>query len=350
MKLIMTLLVRDEVDIVDAQIAFHLNAGVDFVLALDHGSSDGTTDVLETYAAAGYLRRIPKSGPLREIAWRTGLARLAAVEYVADWVINADADQFWWPRVGTLPEALVAVPARYGLITSFDRVFVPRPYDGLHFAERMTLRLAPNAPINAPQSTYRPLPRVLHRGDPGIEVSRGSHTVTGTRLVPLPGWSPIEVLHFPWRSPEQMTRKANHMWHAFSSGSRAPAEYHAAAERAVRRGAQADHYRGLVVEAEAAERGIVLGLLDRDTRVRDVLRTLAGGPLSPDGASETFVRALSRGSARLHAETGADRQRFEVEAAALREANAVRASRVVDSLAERVRTLETRAARRRAAV
>ena len=53
MKLVMTLLVRDEADIVDAQIAFHLAAGVDFVIATDNRSEDGTTDVLERYEQMG---------------------------------------------------------------------------------------------------------------------------------------------------------------------------------------------------------------------------------------------------------------------------------------------------------
>ena len=43
MKLVQTLVVRDEADVVDAQISYHLNAGVDFVLATDHDSQDGTT-------------------------------------------------------------------------------------------------------------------------------------------------------------------------------------------------------------------------------------------------------------------------------------------------------------------
>jgi hypothetical protein len=36
MKLVLTVLARDEVDVIDAQLAFHLNAGVDYVIATDN--------------------------------------------------------------------------------------------------------------------------------------------------------------------------------------------------------------------------------------------------------------------------------------------------------------------------
>ena len=60
MKLVMTLLVRNEADIVDAQIAFHLHAGVDFVIATDNRSEDGTTEILERYERAGVLQAPPR--------------------------------------------------------------------------------------------------------------------------------------------------------------------------------------------------------------------------------------------------------------------------------------------------
>ena len=47
MTLVMTLLARDEIDIVDSWLAFHLNAGADLVIATDNRSQDGTTEVLE---------------------------------------------------------------------------------------------------------------------------------------------------------------------------------------------------------------------------------------------------------------------------------------------------------------
>ena len=81
MKLVMTLLVRDEADIVDAQIAFHLDAGVDFVIATDNRSQDGTTEILERYAREGHLHLIREPGDdLRQSEWVTRMARLAATE------------------------------------------------------------------------------------------------------------------------------------------------------------------------------------------------------------------------------------------------------------------------------
>ena len=73
MRLVMTLLARDEADVVDAQVAFHLHAGVDFVVAIDNASSDGTTEILERYERAGVLRLIREpADDMRQDTWVTG--------------------------------------------------------------------------------------------------------------------------------------------------------------------------------------------------------------------------------------------------------------------------------------
>ena len=101
MKLVMTLLVRDEADIVDAQIAFHLDAGVDLVVATDNRSQDGTTEILERYAREGHLHLIREPGDdLRQSEWVTRMAASRRRSFGADWILNADADEFWWPRGG----------------------------------------------------------------------------------------------------------------------------------------------------------------------------------------------------------------------------------------------------------
>ena len=115
MKLVMTLLARDEADIVESWLAFHLNAGADFVIATDNRSEDGTTDVLERYAREGHVHLIREPGEdLRQDEWVTRMARLAATEFAADWVINSDADEFWWPRGRRSPRCSPRSPSATG--------------------------------------------------------------------------------------------------------------------------------------------------------------------------------------------------------------------------------------------
>src|SRR5919106_5144173 len=111
MRLVMTLLARDEADIVDAQIAFHLGAGVDFVVATDNRSEDATTEILERYEREGHLHLIREPGDdLRQSEWVTRMARIAATQFGADWILNTDADEFWWPRNGSFRELFATVP------------------------------------------------------------------------------------------------------------------------------------------------------------------------------------------------------------------------------------------------
>lgn len=101
MRLILTLLVRDEVDVVAAMIEHHLAAGVDHIIATDNGSVDGTMDVLSAYRAAGVVDVIwEPANTYAQAEWVTRMAQRAVEAHGADWVINADADEFWWPRDG----------------------------------------------------------------------------------------------------------------------------------------------------------------------------------------------------------------------------------------------------------
>ena len=213
----MTLLVRDEADIVDAQIAHHLSAGVDFVVATDNRSVDGTTEILERWESDGRLHLIRESGDdLRQTEWVTRMARLAATDFGADWVINADADEFWWPQGASLKDVLEVIPAHFGVVRGAWRNFVPRPEvgDGL-FAERMTARYREPSFHPHPLSTHL---KSVHRAARDVRVGRGNHEAFGhgvgraARLVPvrdppLPGALaralPTEVRHPVRRSREE---------------------------------------------------------------------------------------------------------------------------------------------------
>jgi hypothetical protein len=325
MKLVVTVLARDEADVIDAQVAFHLAAGADFVIATDNNSRDGTTEILESYERDGVLQLIrePAEG-LRQGEWVTRMARLAACEHGADWVINTDADEFWWPRGGSLKDVLAAVPPEYGVVQGFWRSFVPRPDDGAPFAERMTARLTQRAPINDPTSFYRPVVKVAHRADPTVTVARGNHALADSALRTLPTWHPIEVLHFPLRSREQWMRKVQLQGDAFTKHiERSGTGYHLKGYDALQSGRIEEQHASLVVDDEALRRGLEEGSLLVDTRLRDALRTVrAGAPLA-------FPQP-----------TLAEEAEYAVEAAALGEAYTVRAQRDLDEIEQRLLSLE----------
>jgi hypothetical protein len=327
MKLVMTLRARDEADVVDSQIAFHLNAGVDFVIATDHCSGDGTTEILERYAGEGCLQLIrEEQDEMREGDWATRMSRVAATDFAADWVIPSDADEFWWPRGGSLKEVLESVPARYGVVRALLRQFVPRPDDGSFFAEHLTTRLSGSAPINDPNSLFRPNLKAIHRADPNVTLSAGAHTLLNSRLVPLRGWYPIEFLHFPIRSFEQCDRKYANLRASLGESRNA---YYEEVNRARTEGRFEDFYNSLVVDDAGLARGLEDGSLVTDTRLRDALRTLRGG------GRLTFPRP-----------TVVDEAAYAVDVAALGEADVVRMQRQVDTLEQRLRAVEQRPAAR----
>ena len=94
MKLVMTLLVRNEVDIIEANIECHLARGVDFVIVTDHGSEDGTSEILREYEGMGVATVIRDEEEGHHQSNRvTRMAELARVGHRADWVVHNDADE-----------------------------------------------------------------------------------------------------------------------------------------------------------------------------------------------------------------------------------------------------------------
>ena len=340
MTLVMTLLARDEIDVVDAWLAFHLNAGVDLVIATDNLSQDGTTEVLEEYARSGHVHLIREPGEdLRQDEWVTRMARLAATQYSADWVINSDADEFWWPRGASLSQVLAAVPPRYGTVGAFLRVFCPLSGDD-DFAERMTVRFSALAPINDPASLYKPIRKIIHRGHPEIRLTRGNHALVDSPFAPLRGWFPIECFHFPLRSVEQCAHKAKLQGEAFEKHiARSPTAYHARDVRRAQTRQDGRVLRGAGRLRRRAAAGHGRGEARRRHALRDAMRELR------DDAG-AFARPGSGPKLRFPLPTLVEDAEYAVEAATLGEADVVRLQRRLDELERRLQTVEQRLPRR----
>lgn len=229
MKLVMTLKVRDEEDVIESNLRYHLAQGVDFFIVTDNGSVDRTVDILRRYQEAGYLYLIEE--PARDFGrrardWVTRMARMAAIDFGADWVLHADADEFWWPAGGSLKGMFACVPEPYGKLIAPRPEFVGRPDGPGPFYERLVVR----------ETRSRVRPKVAHRGRPDVRIGHGHHRVRiGAEgsdpeaarrppgravlravspsaeadppvLVPAPMW-PARILHFPVRSYEQYRKR-----------------------------------------------------------------------------------------------------------------------------------------------
>ena len=297
MKLVMVMKVRDEIDIVEKTLAYHLARGADEWIVTDNGSTDGTLEVLKRFEADGKLRLIEEPGEdFRTEAhwWVTRMARLAASEMGADWVAHVDADEFWWPAQGSLKDALAAIPGEYGVVLAPRPEFAPRPGEG-EWWERMTIR----------ESRSRLRPKIAHRADPDVVLHRGAHDVdiegeqggskhagravmravkedadhaADSRLV----WAPVfpaRVMHFPLRSFEQYKRRVETtLFHGGFSD-----QAHEELRQAYDEGRLPELYEKLTLTDADAESALAEGQMVEDTRIRDFISASSSVPAGTAG-------------------------------------------------------------------
>ena len=129
-RIVMALLVRNEEDIIEMNIRFHANKGVNAFIVMDNGSIDRTCEIIQVLAGEYDLKIIKcNDDSFRQSRWMTNLAVLAYDKFGADLVIPNDADEFWIPNNGeSLAACLnhrdVAVYCnRYNMIPEMDNSF-----------------------------------------------------------------------------------------------------------------------------------------------------------------------------------------------------------------------------------
>jgi len=302
-KLVMTLLVHNEIDVLETSLEYHRAQGVDFFVATDRKSDDGSREVLERWQEQGRLRLIREDvDHFAQGPWVTRMARLAHADHGADWVINNDVDEFWWPREGTLATALADVPAQVGVVTVGRTNFAARPDGDGPFYERLLVR-----EVQSTNPAGRPLPpKVIHRGDPAVEVHWGNHGVVGDAAETLAS-DAIEIFHYPMRSYPQFERK-------IVSGARALERNREVAWEVghtwrrlyalFERGELPAYYQSRLLTDAEVERGVAAGTHVVDRRLADFLAARADQVILVDESDREIGHAdkldAHRDGGRLH--------------------------------------------------
>jgi hypothetical protein len=211
MKLALASSVGAAAEALEAHVDFHLGAGVDAIFI---GASQA--DIPERLVRRAGVHVLERADEL-----------LPAAEGAADWVIEGDVNEFWWPRGGTLKELLELIAPAFGRVQALPRDFVPVAQKTEPFSERMIHRLVHN----------RLQRRYVRR--------------TGGEGDVIRGWFPIEVLRFPVN----------------------------------------DGLPDGLYDEPALRRGVEQSVLSVDTRVRDALRALAAGRAPEFGRADLAEEA-----------------------------------------------------------
>ena len=276
MKLVLTLLCRDEADILDSMIRFHLDQGVDLIIATDNGSVDGSLEILQRYERGSRLRLLQEPEHTHDQAiWVTRMARLAA-ELGADWLIHSDADEFWWPTSGNLKNILEQIPPHISACSVNRTNFLPPPRNSLGrqpFYMKQDLR---------ERVSYNSLgqelpPKVIHRSHKNIIISDGNHSASHEgKLLKTTPCNGIEILHWPIRSYSQLERKIRQGTEALERNTRVDSGvghawrnlYH----NHLVEGSLSNYYDGLRPNDGEITKMLKRGELIRDKRLQRALR------------------------------------------------------------------------------
>jgi hypothetical protein len=234
MKIFGICMVRNEADVIRLSLLHQLALGLDRILIIDNGSTDGTVEVLECLSRDDpRIQWHPEPDPYQQSAALTALAR-EALRQGADWVVPFDADEFWWVRSGSLRTLLAETPAGalraplVNFIQRRDQVVATEP--GLLSMTRRVpwaVRVHPRR-VEARHFAYveAQIPaKWLFQPAAEVVVAQGNHKVTWGPEPSEAGYG-LAILHAPLRSRADLERKADHGERALASGSPPEISWH----------------------------------------------------------------------------------------------------------------------------
>lgn len=213
--LIATLLVRDEQQIVAANIEHHLSQGVDAFIVTDHLSQDYTPDIVQSYPeVAHYIRE--EDPAYHQWEWVTRMAHIAA-DMNPDWIVHLDADEFWHGF-----NALEKVPDNINVVYSGSSCN-PFTSNGMTCRDFLPFDdYEKDEPFSFDKYEYFRYSetkackgvKIVHRPSKDCVVAQGNHNIEmkGDR-----GWTDmIHIDHYPVRSYEHFYRKVKNGGEAYA--------------------------------------------------------------------------------------------------------------------------------------
>jgi hypothetical protein len=272
MKLIMTLLVRNEEDIIRENILYHLNNGVDKLIVTDNNSKDGTLDILKEFEKKGLIDLIYEyEDNYSQWKWVTRMAELAMEKYNPDWLIHSDADEFWWPGEGDLKTVLATVPDEFLVVKVPRNDFIPRPETEGELFNRMIIK-----DLKSLNHIGIPLPpKICHRPIDKVIIAQGNHKLTYPQNLPSYETPLLEIMHFPMRSYIQFENKIGYGGAALERNQQLSKSLQIGWRNLYeeyKKGTLSNYYYSKILSTDMVEMAFAEGRFCYDTSLRDFLK------------------------------------------------------------------------------
>ena len=272
--IVMTLLVKNEEQMLAQQIEFHHALGVDHFIVTDNNSTDGTPDIIRRYQDKGWVVDVIEehATDYEQKAWVDRMVELARAKHHADWIINADADEFWLPACGSFPELLKATRANV-LAGELHSVLPEESKPWQEWTQLVRYVDDYEAYGLSRFSIFeRQNKKVLHRSRGYLQISMGNHKVS--MLPHIEHRADITIFHFNVRGREQFMQKMINggqqlEQHKGRHGGRHWRYFY----KLYKEGKLAEEY-DRVVGTHVRDRLLSEGYIYEDTRLRDFLEKL----------------------------------------------------------------------------
>jgi glycosyltransferase involved in cell wall biosynthesis len=202
--------VKDEVEIIEHTVAHLRRIGVDHIVVLDIGSTDGTERVLAALEAPDF-----EVHQLAECLARDeelALVRRCLDAVGADWAFFLDADEFWLPKSGSLRSVLAATEAdlltvrrhNVALVAGVPwtpDVVLPRGYDSLFLYVEPIPKFFARIVLEPTIPWIRgvPMPKFIARANIIEGIAPGGHDIEHPDRSSVPTSVPADLVVAHWR-------------------------------------------------------------------------------------------------------------------------------------------------------
>ncbi len=185
-KLVMTLLVKDEEKLIEANIRFHYAMGIDQFIVTVHNSSDKTLEIVTRLKAEGIpIEIVVVKEPEQKQAFRVdNMINIAQKKYKADWIINADADEFYYSKDLNLKRSILKY--NIGNVIRVDSTFsfpdgsenrLLNPHFITTYVQDFWYNLYPDLPKLGRFRNKSSCPKVIHKTKGYKHIHPGNHDV-----------------------------------------------------------------------------------------------------------------------------------------------------------------------------